>query len=118
MNEDFERLLAEILSELQRQTRILEALEPRRRRPLNYCELQSIDKLFQAITGKLGSQIFTVSEILGDSTLREVAGHPTPRALGQTFKRVVGINISGLMIERTGKDSGNRTAWRILKFPS
>jgi hypothetical protein len=72
-------------------------------------------RLLPAIGGRYGDNAWTVSEILADKVLREVAGNISPDKLGSLLSRAGEDHIDmTLSVEKIGKDH-NKTLYKLTR---
>src|SRR4051812_46656141 len=75
--------------------------------------------LLAEIAAHVGERAFTSSELLQHADTANAwldaladAGAATPRRAGKLFRKIAGRNLSGFVVERTGRESGG-TVWAV-----
>jgi hypothetical protein len=78
-------------------------------------DLHLLRRLLPAIAGRLGSESFTVGELLAVPVFRALVTSLTPRQLGRLLLRAVPVD--GLAVERIGADRSRVALWRVVAAP-
>jgi hypothetical protein len=88
----------------------------RDRRPpralLSRADVDRLSRLLPAIAGAVGSELFTVNELLQLAAVRVVAAGVAPAALGQLLQRARGLPLHGYVVVSDATEL-HRRVWRL-----
>ena len=86
----------------------------RRSSTLSRADHQKLSVVLPAIAGALGSDEFTVAELLEHRAVRLVIGTLDVQAVGRLLYRGMGLAIDGYVVQRRGAEL-NRGKWRVVQ---
>lgn len=93
---------------------IYAALTTPKAAPLRRVDRDRLARLLPAIAGALGSEVFTVNELLEHRPVRLVLDGLDARSVGRLLHRATGVPVDGYLVERVGAEL-HRALWRVVQ---